>query len=203
MFNKLMQFNEWNGPNPLQHVKKVRQFNKELRYLELDEIQRLLTALEGGRSTLPALVGQISLATGMRWNEANELRRENLVPSQNKITITKTKNTQARTVLIKPELMEKILNQGESYGRLFPVDYYKSFMNAIERANIKLPAGQGARVTRHTFASWYMINGGRIEVLQKILGHGTITMTMRYAHLAPDFLDTMTTLNPIDYIKPK
>ena len=39
---------------------------------------------------------------------------------------------------------------------------------------------------RHTFASFWVRQGGDIFRLQKILGHKSITMTMRYAHLAPD-----------------
>lgn len=42
-----------------------------------------------------------------------------------------------------------------------------------------------------------MMNGGNILALQKILGHSSITMTMRYAHLAPDHLEEAVTLNPV------
>ena len=41
---------------------------------------------------------------------------------------------------------------------------------------------------RHHFASWFMMRGGRLEALSKILGHATLTMTMRYSHLSPDYL---------------
>ena len=41
---------------------------------------------------------------------------------------------------------------------------------------------------RHHFASWFVMRGGRLEALQQILGHATLAMTMRYAHLAPDFV---------------
>ena len=41
---------------------------------------------------------------------------------------------------------------------------------------------------RHTFASNYVIKGGNILSLQKILGHSIINMTLRYARLAPDFM---------------
>ena len=37
---------------------------------------------------------------------------------------------------------------------------------------------------RHTFASWYMMNGGDLYELAKILGHSNITMAERYAKLA-------------------
>ena len=36
---------------------------------------------------------------------------------------------------------------------------------------------------RHTFASWYMMNGGDLYELAKILGHANIKMTERYAKL--------------------
>ena len=38
---------------------------------------------------------------------------------------------------------------------------------------------------RHTFASHWVASGGDLFKLQKILGHKTVQMTMRYAHLAP------------------
>ena len=41
---------------------------------------------------------------------------------------------------------------------------------------------------RHTFASHFVMNGGNILALQKILGHSDIKMTLLYAHLSPDFL---------------
>ena len=46
-----------------------------------------------------------------------------------------------------------------------------------------------SRILRHTFASHYMMRGGNILTLQRILGHGDIKMTMRYSHLAPDHFD--------------
>jgi site-specific recombinase XerD len=42
-----------------------------------------------------------------------------------------------------------------------------------------------------------MMNGGNILTLQKILGHANLTMTMRYAHLAPEHLLEAKSLNPL------
>jgi integrase len=39
---------------------------------------------------------------------------------------------------------------------------------------------------RHTFASHWMMRGGNLFKLQKILGHQSIAMTERYSHLAPN-----------------
>jgi hypothetical protein len=41
---------------------------------------------------------------------------------------------------------------------------------------------------RHTFASWYMMNGGGLYELAKILGHSNIKMTERYAKLARHYI---------------
>lgn len=42
-----------------------------------------------------------------------------------------------------------------------------------------------------------MMNGGNILVLQRILGHQSLTMTMRYAHVAPDHLEDAVRYNPV------
>src|SRR5207247_9601202 len=42
--------------------------------------------------------------------------------------------------------------------------------------------------TRHHFASWFVMRGGSLQALKEILGHASLTMTQRYAHLSPDHL---------------
>jgi len=39
---------------------------------------------------------------------------------------------------------------------------------------------------RHTYASWLAIDGVPLYTISKLMGHTTITMTQRYAHLCPD-----------------
>ena len=56
---------------------------------------------------------------------------------------------------------------------------------ALEKAGIRPIT---FHTLRHTFASHFMMNGGSIYDLQKILGHSKVEMTMRYAHLCPDYL---------------
>jgi len=41
------------------------------------------------------------------------------------------------------------------------------------------------------------MNGGNILTLQKILGHTSLAMTMRYAHLSPDHLQDAVRLGPV------
>jgi hypothetical protein len=42
-----------------------------------------------------------------------------------------------------------------------------------------------------------MMAGGNILALQRILGHQSLAMTMRYAHLAPEHLEEAVRLNPL------
>ncbi|MGI3131762.1 tyrosine-type recombinase/integrase, partial [Halopseudomonas pachastrellae] len=52
-------------------------------------------------------------------------------------------------------------------------------------------------ILRHTFASHFMMAGGDILTLQRILGHGDIKMTMRYSHLSPEHLVSALNLSPL------
>ncbi|WP_410174014.1 tyrosine-type recombinase/integrase [Microbulbifer thermotolerans] len=83
-----------------------------------------------------------------------------------------------------------------NFGKLFS-PCTGAFRKAIERAGIELPPGQLTHVCRHTFASHYLMNGGDILTLQKILGHSSLTMTMRYAHFAPDHLSDVPQRSPL------
>ena len=42
-----------------------------------------------------------------------------------------------------------------------------------------------------------MMNGGNILVLQRVLGHTDIKMTMRYSHFSPDHLEDAIKFNPL------
>ncbi|MBI2519217.1 MAG: tyrosine-type recombinase/integrase [Bdellovibrio sp.] len=70
-----------------------------------------------------------------------------------------------------------------------PVDphhLYRDFSKAQRRASLERHFR--FHDLRHTFSSHFMMNGGNLYDLQKILGHSRIEMTMRYAHLSPDHL---------------
>jgi integrase len=58
------------------------------------------------------------------------------------------------------------------------------FARALE--TLKLSPLTWYQATRHTFASQFVLSGGSIEKLSKIMGHSDITTTQRYAHLRPD-----------------
>jgi len=67
----------------------------------------------------------------------------------------------------------------------------------MDKTSITLPRGQLTYVLRHTFAAYFMMSGGNIFASQKILSHHDIKTTMRYAHLAPEHLETALRFNPL------
>mgnify|MGYP000954243868 CR=1 FL=1 len=104
-----------------------------------------------------------------------------------------TKGKKNRSIPISKELYEEIIAMD---GFRFFTDSYFQFLSVMDKTSIVLPRGQLTHVLRHTFAAHFMMSGSNILALQKILGHHDIKMTMRYAHLAPDHLETALCLNP-------
>lgn len=67
----------------------------------------------------------------------------------------------------------------------FSESRFKALQNRI---GIEPERRLGAHGLRHTFASHYVMNGGNLYVLSKLLGHSSIQITEIYAHLSPDYL---------------
>jgi integrase len=65
-----------------------------------------------------------------------------------------------------------------------PQTFAGHLRKAVKKCN--LPALTWYQATRHTFASQFVLGGGSIEKLSKILGHASVTTTERYSHLRAD-----------------
>ncbi len=191
VFNELKRLGEWSAPNPLDNVRKFRTDESEMAFLDHVQIQRLLKECRNSKAEDLEIIVKICLSTGARWSEGEGLKSTQI--NNGKITFIKTKGKRNRTIPITEELANTIPSKK---GLLF-TPCYSAFRSALERAEIDLPAGQLTHVLRHTFASHFMMNGGNILVLQKILGHTDIKMTMRYAHFSPNHLDEAVMFNPL------
>ena len=194
MFNELKRLGHWHLDNP---VILVRQFSLPecgLTYLTDMQIGMLLEALQQSKSQDAYRVTLLALATGARWSEAETLRSEYLLLDPAMVAYTDTKSGRNRSIPIDAELAKQL--KTKATGRLF-AGCYAAFRSAVDRAGIDLPQGQLSHVLRHTFASHFMAKGGNILVLQKILGHQSLNMTMKYSHLAPGHLKEAAILNPV------
>lgn len=194
VFNELYRLSDIDYPNPLAKVKPLKLQEAELSYLQAGQIRQLLAALDNSRSSSVRLVAEICLATGARWSEAQGLRPD--LVRNNTVTFVNTKSKRVRTVPISAELSERVTAYLTKKGR-FTV-CLRAFRIALKASGIQLPKGQASHVLRHTFASHFMMNGGGILTLSKILGHSSLSVTMRYAHLSPSHFMEAVRFNPLD-----
>lgn len=199
MFNELIRLGVWKRDNPLKDLRQFKVQENELSYLTKEEITVLLVELKKSTNPHVDLVSRICLATGARWSEAEQLQLQQV--RQRLINFARTKSGKARAIPISQGIQDEIIahhSEHRNIGAIF-TGCAGAFKEAIGRADIHLPPGQLTHVLRHTFASYFMINGGNILTLQRILGHQDLKTTMRYAHLAPDHLDSAQLLNPLAF----
>lgn len=187
MFTALIDAELFFGEHSLRGVKKLKEEKAETGYLTQDEIFLLLSRLEGDNKKIAILC----LSTGARWGEAARLKAEHII--QNRVTFVKTKTNKPRTVPISEEVAKLIAGK----GFLFPGASYSQFRRVMKNVKPDLPDGQATHALRHSFATHFMINGGSIITLQRILGHARIEQTMVYAHFAPEYLQDAVSLNPL------
>ena len=195
VFNELRRLGDIDYANPLDTVKPLKFQERQLSYLSIKEIRLLIESLDKlKRSPSARLVAEVCLATGSRWSEA-----ESLLPEQvrnDSVTFINTKSKRTRTIPISAQLQQRLHAYFEQHGRF--TSCMHSFRAALKDSAIKLPRGQATHVLRHTFASHFIMNGGNILTLKEVLGHSSLTMTMRYAHLSPSHLRDALRLNPLD-----
>lgn len=192
VFNELERLGEWSGGNPLASVRHLTFDEQEMAWLDIEQIRLLLDECRASANASVYWVARICLGTGARWGEGEALSSHQI--RAGRIHYSNTKSRKNRAVpYLDPELDAWI--HGKS-GALFE-SCRDAFRSAIARTGIQLPAGQLTHVCRHTFAAHFMLNGGNLLTLQKILGHASITMTMKYAHFAPDFLSDAPKYSPL------
>lgn len=193
VFNELERTQTIDYSNPLKSVRPIKISEKELSWLTSEQIKELLSTIDKTGNQHVSLITRVCLSTGARWGEAEGLTAKNIRNGQ--VDFTDTKSGKNRSIPINEDLFKQLEEHMSSHGRFF--DCIKSFRKYLKTTSIKLPQGQSSHVLRHSFASHFMMNGGNILTLQKILGHSTIIMTMRYAHLAPEHLQDAKRLNPL------
>ena len=187
--------------SPMKGMKFLRENNARTRYLSLEECQRLIASCIAPH--IRALV-TVALHSGMRLGEILNLRRHDLDFASGFILVRDSKNGESRHVAHDATLSAlfrayprrlgaDLVFSSSSGGRI--VDVRTGFLNACKRAGL---TDLHFHDLRHTFASQFVMAGGDLYILKEILGHKSITMTQRYAHLSPTYkikaIDRMNTL---------
>jgi len=172
--------------------------NHRLRFLSEPEIEALLKAC------IPHLrpIIETALLTGMRRGELLSLKWEQF--RNGFIYLTETKSGKARQMPINvrlAEVLKEVRRKNhlkseyvfcDSQGRRF-YEVKRSFTSACRRAGIEEFRFHDLR---HTFASRLVVKGASLKAVQELLGHSSLTMTMRYAHLSQEHLrDSVNLLN--------
>ncbi|GAA0581177.1 tyrosine-type recombinase/integrase [Halomonas salifodinae] len=191
---------EWGLPNPVKG-RLLREPHHRERYLTRAEVGRLITEARKLRSG--DLLGdfiELAVHTGCRRGELLGLEWSRVTLERGRETITlnarHTKSGKPRQVPMNSTAVGAIRRRAAWRAECAPESPWvftrpgggqvKSLRNGFERAAGK--AGlDDLRIhdLRHTAASWLVTDGVPLEVVKELLGHSSITMTERYAHLAP------------------
>ena len=197
VFNETIRLGHWKKENPLIKLRAFKIQELELSYLTLPQILVLLNKLKTSKNIHAILITKVCLSTGARWGEAESLRISQVRGGM--LQFVQTKSSKSRSVPISEELEMELMEHYKKHGngdQLF-ISAYSAFREALMKSNLKSSEGQLTHILRHTFASHFMMNGGNVIALQKVLGHHSLVMTMRYAHLSPEHLQETLQLNPI------
>jgi len=174
----------------IRKVKLLRDDSKRLRYLSGEEAQTLVNTCNGNTKAIVIT----ALNSGMRKGEILSLKWDNVDMKHGFILLEQgmTKNGNRREIPINDTLrgvfqgltrrldVPYVFFDSET-GRRYQ-DVKRSFNTATRRAGIR---DFHFHDLRHTFASQLVMAGVDITTIKELLGHKTLTMTLRYAHLAP------------------
>ncbi|HEY6323736.1 MAG TPA: site-specific integrase [Thermoanaerobaculia bacterium] len=182
---------EWLGENPAQRVKSPREPRGRARFLSEEERDRLL---EVCRTSYDARLYQqvvVALGTGARRGELLRLRWRDIDLSRGTAILHHTKNNERRTLVLAGRALAVLrelsaarrIGTDEVFAGLdgvarFPRDAWEK---ALRDANI---VDFRFHDLRHTFASYLAMSGATLAELADALGHKTLAMVKRYAHLS-------------------
>ncbi len=187
--------------NPARRVSQLPEHNDRIRWLTSDEEKAIL-----GKAPLylrPIIF--TALHTGMRQGELLGLRWVDLDLEQKLVRVAHGKNHKVRYIPMNDDLFELLeaLKPPSPTWEKSPYVFtnprtvsdpavkgrWKDVAHAFARVADNTGLGDVTFHTlRHTFASRLVQGGATMKALQELLGHGSMQMTMRYTHLAPNNL---------------
>jgi len=194
---------EWIEDNPIKKVRKPKEPRGRVRFLSEDEDLPNGTLIKGERTRLlsackeskcadlyPVVI--LALSTGMRQGEIMGLRWPDIDLKQERIILHETKNGERRSVPLigyaKNILEERSKVRQFDTNLVFPGKKHQSptFIRTPWNAAVKAAEIENFRFhdLRHSAASYMLMSGASSGEIAELLGHKTLQMVKRYAHLS-------------------
>lgn len=184
---------EWLANSPMVKVGKPTEPRGRVRFLDTGERETLLLACKNASNKLlyPCVV--LAIATGMRQAELMNLRWQDVYLQDGYLILHQTKNGDRRRVPISGRALELLKNHSKvrriDTDLLFPsnkdpqkaIDLRKPWTAVLNETGI---VDFHWHDLRHCFASYLAMNGASLTAIAELLGHKTLEMVKRYAHLS-------------------
>ncbi|WP_179944160.1 site-specific integrase [Nonlabens tegetincola] len=129
-----------------------------------------------------------SCFTGLRASDLWTINADNIIEGVLAFTAKKAPNPFVRIKLCKAALSFIDVDKHELWIETITTQKTNQYLKDVAREcgikkNIHL------HVARHTFATQYLVNGGNVAKLQKLLGHSNIKQTIKYVHVADNLME--------------
>jgi len=183
---------EWLEIHPVRKISKLKQPRGRVRFLSDDERKKLLKACKKSENPHLYKIVVMALSTGARKMEIIGLKWNDISLERSTIILHETKNGERRVIPLTGyahQLMEahykKRSNKCEyvfpSKAKCQPIDIRTAWENALINAKI---TDFRFHDLRHSAASYLAMNGATLSEIAEVLGHKTLQMVKRYAHLS-------------------
>ncbi|EYF06041.1 tyrosine-type recombinase/integrase [Chondromyces apiculatus] len=190
---------EWGQLVALPPLRLLNAPEPEFDFLTFDEAERLVQGAEPEWRPMVLL----ALRSGLRQGELLALRWDDIDLESGLLKVRRAaargivgtpKNHKSREIPLSDEALATLRDLPSRAHRelVFPADSGRLLTrneckHPLRRACLRAELRRiGWHVLRHTFASHLVMRGVALKAVQELLGHATIEMTMRYAHLSPD-----------------
>lgn len=188
---------EWLEDNPMRKVTKPKESRGRVRFLSDDERAHLLKVCKESSNLYLYPVVVLALSTGMRYGEIMGLTWDVVDLNRGRAILHETKNNERRAVAITGHALELLKNMNKvrriDSNLLFPsrenkphkpqkpIDLRAPWNAALKKAEIQ---DFKFHDLRHSAASYLAMNGASLAEIAEVLGHKTLQMVKRYAHLS-------------------
>lgn len=189
----------WMNDNPALKVQKLKESRGRVRFLSDKERIDLLATSKISQNPYLYTIVVLALSTGARRSEIMNLKWSDVDFERQRINLEHTKNGERRTLHLKGHAFDLLYNQYitsiipykldknmkkpvfvGSTGKCI-TDFKKGWLTALKRASIE---DFRFHDLRHSAASYLAMNGATLIDIAEILGHKTLQMVQRYAHLS-------------------